>query len=285
MAGIGVGPLVSLLRPSDGNPAEQRQLVERETLTGGGVNEVVRIGDTVRRPTGPWSTRVHDLLRHLAAQGFQGAPRVRDTSEAGFEILDFLPGDVSNYPPTAAAASVEALRSAAALLRAYHDATVEYARRAPRDGWQVAATEPVEVICHGDYAPHNCVLSGDRVVGIIDFDHAQPGPRLWDVAYAAYRWVPMTAPGNTDGLGTTEEQAARLRVFCDCYGLDDAGRAGLVDATVARLHALVDFMHAQAAAGNAAFAGHIADGHHIQYLNDAKYIRARRAVFERGLQA
>ncbi|MBQ1025362.1 aminoglycoside phosphotransferase family protein [Micromonospora sp. C95] len=258
-------------------------MVEREILTGGGVNEVVRIGDTVRRPTGPWSARVHDLLRHLAARGFAAAPRVRDTSEPGFEILDFLPGEVSNYPPTPAAASVEALESAAALLRAYHDATAEYARRAPRDGWQVAATEPVEVICHGDYAPHNCVLDGNRVVGIIDFDHAQPGPRIWDVAYAAYRWVPMTAPENTDGFGTAEEQAARLRTFCDRYGLNDSGRAGLVDAAVARLHALVDFMHAQAAAGNAAFAGHLADGHHIQYLNDARYVRAQRLVFEHAL--
>ncbi|TCB94467.1 aminoglycoside phosphotransferase family protein [Micromonospora zingiberis] len=257
-------------------------MVEVERLTGGGVNEVLRIGDTVRRPTGPWSPRVHDLLRQLAAQGFEAAPRVRDTMP-GFEILDFIPGDVSNYPPTAAAASIEALESAALLLRAYHDATVEYARRAPRDGWQVAATEPVEVICHGDYAPHNCVLHGNRVVGIIDFDHAQPGPRLWDVAYAAYRWVPMTAPENTDGFGTTEEQAARLRTFCDRYGLANDARSSLVDVAVARLHALVDFMHSQAAAGNSAFAGHLADGHHIQYLNDASYILAQRAVFERDL--
>jgi Ser/Thr protein kinase RdoA (MazF antagonist) len=75
------------------------------------------------------------------------------------------------------------------------------------------------------------------------FDHAQPGPRLWDVAYAAYRWVPMTAPSNADGFGDTAEQATRLRTFCDRYGLDDAQRAELIDAVAARLHALVDFMH------------------------------------------
>ena len=106
---------------------------DREVLAGG-VNEVVRIGATVRRPMGPWSPRVHGLLRHLAAQGFRGAPRVLEVTDDGFEVL------------------------------------------------------------------------------------------------AAYRWVPLTAPGNADGFGTTEEQAARLRVFGDRYGLDDAGRAGLVDA-------------------------------------------------------
>jgi len=252
---------------------------DREVLAGG-VNEVVRIGATVRRPMGPWSPRVHGLLRHLAAQGFRGAPRVLEVTDDGFEVLDFLPGEVSNYPPTPAATTHEALVSAADLLRAYHDATAGYARTAPRDGWQVAATEPVEVICHGDYAPYNCVLDGNRVVGMFDFDHAQPGPRLWDVAYAAYRWVPMTAPGNADGYGTTEEQAARLRVFGDRYGLDDAGRAGLVDAVVGRLHTMVGFMRAQAAAGNAAFAAHLADGHDRLYLTDAQYVLAERAVFE-----
>lgn len=114
-------------------------------------------------------------------------------------------------------------------------------------------------------------------------DHAQPGPRLWDVAYAAYRWVPMTAPGNADGFGTTEEQATRLRLFCDRYGLGSARRAALIDALAARLRTLVDLMRAQAA-GNAAFAGHLSDEHHLQYLTDAEYVLARRAVFEGDLR-
>jgi hypothetical protein len=107
---------------------------------------------------------------------------------------------------------------------------------------------------------------------------------LWDFAYAAYRWVPMTAPGNADGFGTSEEQAARLRVFADRYGLDDDGRAGLVDAVARRLHTMVGFMRTQAAAGNEAFAGHLADGHHVQYLNDAEYVLAQRAVYEHHLR-
>jgi len=225
---------------------------------------------------------VHDLLRYLRQHGFTAAPAFHEVTPDGFEILDFIAGDVSNYPPTPAAASRAALESAAELLRAYHDATVGFAASAPQQGWQVRATEPVEVLCHGDYAPHNCVLDGDRVIGIIDFDHAQPGPRVWDVAYAAYRWVPLTAPTNADGFGTADEQAARLRVFCDHYGLD-AGRAVLMDTVAARLHGLVDFMRTQAAAGSAAFASHLRDGHHLQYLADAEYVVRERATFERRL--
>ncbi|WP_405562988.1 hypothetical protein [Streptomyces phaeochromogenes] len=38
---------------------------EEEPLTGGGVNHVVRSGQTVRRPTGPWSPTIHARLGHL----------------------------------------------------------------------------------------------------------------------------------------------------------------------------------------------------------------------------
>ncbi|GLW89608.1 phosphotransferase [Actinokineospora globicatena] len=255
---------------------------EREVLAGG-VNEVVRVGAVVHRPTGPWSLLVHGLLCHLRANGFTAAPAFHEVTEDGLEVLDFLEGAVSNYPATPAAASRTALETAARLLRAYHDATVTFVATAPRHGWQVAAVEPVEVLCHGDYAPHNCVLDGDRVVGVIDFDLAHPGTRIWDVSYAAYRWVPLTAPSNADGFGTTEEQAARLRIFCDHYGLAATDRAALVDAVVARLRGLVDFMRAQAAAGSAAFAGHLRDGHHLQYLADAEYVIRSRAAYERLL--
>ncbi|KUL39981.1 phosphotransferase [Actinoplanes awajinensis] len=253
-------------------------MTEPEILTGG-INSVLRIGDRVHRPTGPWSPRVHDLLRHLEAAGFTGAPRFHGLTPDGREILDFLPGEVADYPLSPAATSTEALLSAADLLRAYHDATVPLARTAPRDGWQRSAIEPVEVICHGDYAPYNCVMTGDRTTGTFDFDHARPGPRLWDVAYAVYRWAPLTAPGSNDARGSVAEQSARLRLFCDRYGLTDADRAALLPTVVTRLHDMVAFMRARAAAGDPAFAAHLKAGHHRQYLGDAEYlsVRARSA--------
>ncbi len=257
---------------------------EREILTGGGVNEVVRIGATVRRPTGPWSPLVHGLLEHLRTSGFTAAPAFHGMTGDGSEILDFLPGEVCNYPVSEAAASTEALEGVAELLRSYHDHTMEHLPRVPSEGWQLAAGDPVEVICHGDYAPHNVVLDGRKAVGIIDFDTAHPGSRLEDVAYAVYRWAPITAPGNADGFGTAAEQAARVALFCDRYGLSEVDRIRLVDAVIRRLHGLVDFMTEQAAGGNAAFAGHLAAGHHRQYLGDAAYLDAERETFERCIR-
>lgn len=248
-----------------------------EILSGGGINEVVRIGDTVRRPTGPWSPNVHALLRHL--KDFPGVPRVMAEPADGYEYLSYLPGDVSNYPATPAAASQPALISAAKLLRAYHDATAAYAATAPREGWQVPARDPVEVICHADYAPHNCVLTGDEVTGMFDFDFAHPGPRLWDVAYAVYRWVPLTGSGNV------VEQTIRLGLFCDAYGLDTPGRAALIPVVATRLHALVTLMRTEAEAGNEAFASHLADGHHLLYLADADYVLAERSTLSPVVRA
>ncbi|WP_432522871.1 phosphotransferase [Kineococcus sp. SYSU DK006] len=255
---------------------------DEEVLTGGGVNRVVRRGDRVLRPVGAWTPRVHELLRRLEREGFRAAPRVHGTA-GGLEELDFLPGRVSNYPVTDAAASEAALRSAAALLREYHDVTARFARELPREGWVLPVEEPVEVVCHGDFAPHNCVLDGERVVGLIDFDTARPGARLLDVAAGAYRWVPLSSP-EADGVrGDVAEHARRLAVFCDVYGLGERERAGLLDAVIASLEGLVRFMHEQAAAGSAAFAGHVAAGHDRLYRSDAEHVARHRELFEAAL--
>jgi hypothetical protein len=50
----------------------------RRAAAGGTANRglVVRVGDTVRRPAAPCWRATHALLAHLAAAGFDGAPRV-----------------------------------------------------------------------------------------------------------------------------------------------------------------------------------------------------------------
>ena len=246
-------------------------------LTGGGVNVVVRTGDLVRRPTGPHTPRVHEVLRRL--EDFAPVPRVRGLAD-GFEFLDFLPGVVGNYPVSDEVASRTALVGAAELLRDYHRATAGFAADLPRDGWLLPAEDPVEVVCHGDFAPHNCVLDGDRVTGLIDFDTARPGPRRTDLGVAVYRWVPLSDPAHEGVRPDTVEQASRLAEFCDAYGATVEDRRGVIDAVLEHLDLLVRYMHEEAAAGNAAFAAHIADGHDRLYVHDAAYVTANRSRFE-----
>lgn len=101
---------------------------------------------------------------------------------------------------------------------------------------------PREVMCHGDFAQYNVVLRGTEAVALIDFDTAHPGPRAWDIAYALYRWAPLTNADNTDGFGSLVEQVERASLFCTVYGLSAAERAVLPRMIADRLRARVAFM-------------------------------------------
>jgi Ser/Thr protein kinase RdoA (MazF antagonist) len=183
----------------------ERRATEVEVPLAGGrlTAGVVRVGATVRRPMGAHSPFVHRLLRHLEAVGFYGAPRLLGVDERGREILSFLDGwvppDLDHFPDVT-------LVAAARLLRRLHDSTA---------GSALAGDQ--EVVCHNDPSPCNCVFVAGRPVAFIDFDHAAPGDRLRDVAYAGWLWT-ISAD---DGPPVTE-QARRLRLMADAYGLPDS---------------------------------------------------------------
>lgn len=255
-----------------------------EQLEGGRVGLILKRGEQVHRPAGPWTEEIHRFLQHLKSEEFHGAPEALGFDDEGNEIVSFLPGMVSNYPLSDNAASEEALTSSAKLLRAYHDASERFVT--PESGslpWQLPARVPMEVICHGDYAPYNVVLQGTQVVGIIDFDTAHPGPRTWDIAYALYRWAPLTHPKNDDGFGSIDEQIARACLFCDIYGLSQKERIGLADLVAERLQVLVNFMTSQAENGEENFQTNLEDGHHLLYLEDIAYIKKHRSQIEGAL--
>jgi hypothetical protein len=70
-------------------------MVEPEIpLDGGSHSRVVRVGQTVRRVSRPWSPAVHDLLRHLDREGFAGAPRALGFDDQGREVLTYIEGEV-----------------------------------------------------------------------------------------------------------------------------------------------------------------------------------------------
>lgn len=255
-----------------------------EYLDGGRSNQIARVGSKIRRPAGAWTPHIHDLLHHLRLQGFSGAPEPIGLDAEGYEIISYIAGQVSNYPLSEGASSISALISSAELLREYHDATVSFVSTLKGDApWLLPAREPMEVMCHGDYAPYNVVLDGDRAIAMIDFDTAHPGPRVWDIAYALYRWSPLTRPHNADGFGSEHEKVARCRLFCEAYGLPKAKRVGLISIVIERLQVLVEFMQSEAEAGNEAFRANITDGHHLAYLADIDYLQANGERIEADL--
>jgi hypothetical protein len=240
-------------------------------LEGGNFSAVVRIGATVRRETGPWTQAVHALLRHLEAVGFEGAPRVLGIDDEGREILTYIEGDVPHeWPAPAYAWTDEAAFAVGRLTRRYHDACASFVPP-PGAVWRMGR-EPAEVMCHHDIAPWNTVFRAGAPYALIDWDFAGPGTRRWDLAYAAWRWAPLYAPGRAQEVGSTPgHEARRIRLLCDGYGLDD--RSGLMEAVVARMRSMHDLLVAGADANAIRL---VAEGHHESALEDAAWVAANQ---------
>ncbi len=250
---------------------------EREIkLTGGTMTAVTRAGDTVRRTAGAWTPRVHQLLAHLRARGISEVPEPLGFDLEGREMLSFLPGTAAETLEGELRTD-DVLTQAARLLRRMHDATTGIAAEWT-DGWQSPPRQPVEVICHGDFAPYNCLFDGIRLTGVIDFDNAGPGPRLWDISYAIYRFAPVTAPSNPEHFGSITEQVRRARLFCDAYGLED--RTGVVDAVLERIKAMADSLCDGSARGDKRFQANIDAGHLKIYEDDLAHLITHREQYQ-----
>lgn len=226
------------------------------------LGRVERIGDTVHRPAGPWTPAVHGLLRHLEAVGYELAPRVLGFDGQGREVLSWIGGE-SGPDGWAKVVDDRGLITFARLLRDYHDAVAGY-RPPDTTCWSTRTAGPVgdEVVCHGDFGPWNTVWHGTRPVGIIDWDHARPAPRLHDVAYA----LEYAAPFRDDDTCTRwlrypkpPDRRHRLEVFAAAYGLTDT--AGLVDAVLTVQEQNIDVNRRLAEQGHEPQATWVAEGH------------------------
>ncbi len=246
-------------------------MTEREEiLPGGNMTAVVRVGDTVRRAAGPWTPTIHAFMRHLRSNGFGLVPEPLGLDERGREIISLLPGAPASYPLPQYAWTDATLSAVARTLRAYHDASASFRPEAGAR-WQWPSYEPPEVICHNDFAPYNLMFEDGRLTGVIDLDLASPGPRVLDLAYAAYRFVPLTDPANPDApFPGRAEQVRRLARFCAAYG--GPRPSEVLDAAAAKLRELVAFIAHRAAAGDGAQQAMLARGDVAIYERDIAYL-------------
>lgn len=195
-------------------------------LDGGDVSVVVRVGDTVRRPTGEHSPAVHALLRHFETVGFGGAPRFLGIDEQGREILSFVEGDAALAPVPA---RDDVLVELGRLLRRVHEAVATFTP--PADAkWFSGGEGPL--ICHRDLFPPNVILRGGLPVALIDWDLAGPAEPLDDVVSAASHWAPLRTDAEKWGL-PPDRQPERVRIICDAYGLPVEDRARFVEKAIA----------------------------------------------------
>jgi hypothetical protein len=225
-------------------------------LFGGTANRgrVVRVGDTVERPIAPCWPATHALLGHLAAVGFDGAPRVLAAGPAT-ETLTYIAGRAAVPPLTEDMLSDEALVSVAVLLRRYHRAAASFdpaGRAWPRP---VPARYRGGLVSHNDVHPANVVFRDGRAVALIDFDLAGPGSPVWDFAAAARSFVPLL--DEADVADSRQGRALdRFRIFLAASGLTRAARTEVAAALVANHDWTYAIVTEAAAAGHAGFADH-----------------------------
>ncbi len=260
-----------------------KQSEQEEPLTGGNVSDVSRIGETVRREQKPESLRVHRVLQHLEQKGFEGSPRYLGIDPQGREILSFIEGEAGNYPLQPYMQSDRVLEETARLLRSYHEAVADFP--IPTD-WQPldGTPEPLELICHNDFAVHNVIFQNERPVGIIDFDVAAPGPRIWDIAYTMYTFVPLSRhqmtedgePAHYNPVNDQERIRRRVLLFLSAYGKAEL-KDEMYETVLLRVEALIKTIHRRAAEGDDAFQRMIDDGHVTHYEQEIDFLKREGA--------
>lgn len=194
----------------------------------------VRIGDNVHRTSYAWSPAVIDLLQHVERNGFAGAPRALGFDDQGREVLTFIEGEVARgvefIPDEGGRFDLrlpdyvwhdDSIVRLGALLRGFHDAaaTFPWTDRT----WCFEPREPVETICHNEPFPSNTVFRDGVPVAFIDWDTAAPGPRAWELGWAAWRWVPFFRDEKCRAIGLpigVAEKARRFRLLLDAYGVE-----------------------------------------------------------------
>ncbi|MFL5995600.1 MAG: trifolitoxin immunity protein, partial [Streptomyces sp.] len=178
--------------------------MEESVLGGGAVNEVVRVGDTVRRTQSQRSAFVRELLALFESAGWRGAPRFLGIDEHGREMFGYLEGRAAlTSTERVAVRDDEALVEVARLVRAFHDLTHGTPLAGDRD-----------VVCHNDLAPKNTVYAVSdgvwRPSAFIAWDLAAPGARSPDVAHVCWQYV-----GLGPAVSDVAEAARRIRLVCD----------------------------------------------------------------------
>jgi hypothetical protein len=201
----------------------QHVLMGEERLEGGYADGAVRVGDTVRRPAGPWTPAVHALLACLA----------------------------DRKPRPAWVHAEDTLVQVARWMRDYHQVVADFIPP-PGAVWREGGTwSPGLIIAHNDATTHNAAWCQGKLTGFFDWDFAGPATPEWDLALAAFTWVPLHVRYVVAAEGFTDFAARprRLDRFLGTYGW--SGTTGeFLDVVEARMTAHAVGIRAKAAAGD-----------------------------------
>ena len=204
--------------PCDDNP--------ETPLPGGNVGGATQVGRTVRRPTGPWTPAVHELLDHLRSSGLRGIPDVLGIDEQGRESLSYVEG--RGVQPDNEVVLDTVLEEGVTWLREFHD-LVEGFRPSGSRTWRGGSSELAadQIICHNDPGVYNWIIQSGRFVAMIDWDVAGPGKPIDDLAFLAWTAIPLYREI------PLEDVVRRLDLLVDAYA--EWGPMTVLNAVVERM--------------------------------------------------
>lgn len=202
----------------------------------GNVGGAWRVGETVRRATGPWTPAVHALLEYLGPR-LTNVPNVLGFDGHGREILSFLPGRVVDFDSELL--TMGQIQSIVTWTRSFHCAVVAFEHAGP---WRFNETRSWTLIGHNDIAPYNLCFNGDDLVGVFDWDLAGPTTPLLELAFIAWNCVPLWRD-----IGR-ELAAERLELIASTYGSHSA--LEVLQAVPLRIQLMLDWIPKAAADGD-----------------------------------
>jgi aminoglycoside phosphotransferase (APT) family kinase protein len=225
---------------------------EEVPLEGGAIAQVVRVGDTVRRSTGPWTPAVHEVLRHLEAVDCDLAPRVLGFDEQGREILTHLPGSTIQPHHVHLLERDETLVRAGAFVSELHAALPRHP-----DG---------TMALHGDLGTWNVLVDGDRWFAI-DWDSTHRGEPLWEVSYCLLSFCSLWQERSL----APAEAVRRMRLFAVGSGIGDADLARAIALLPARCDDVGRAMRQQADEGIPGLVRLVEQGHDAMWRTRGTY--------------
>jgi hypothetical protein len=209
---------------------------EEVPLPGGNVGGAVRVGDTVRRNTGPWTPAVHAILGYVASR-VPHVPRVLGFDDQGREILSYLPGRVVDIDTELL--SPGQIVSVVGWTRRFHDAVAGFHHPGP---WRFFPVAGATLIGHNDIAPYNVCFDGEDLAGVFDWDFAGPSNPVLELAFIAWNCVPLWRD-----IGP-RRAAGRLATIAAAYGAIPART--ILHAVPYRIQVMLDGIPVAAAAGD-----------------------------------
>ena len=210
---------------------------KRKKLSGGNMSRLTKKRNLIYKDASAASETIHRLLKHVRKEGITWVPESYGINEDNEHVLSYIKGTVPAGSPSWLW-NVGILKDAAGKLRQWHDATAAFPLDSSR--WLMENDEPNEVVCHCDFAPYNTVFRRKKIAGIIDFDVCSPGSRLWDICYAAYRFIPLFPSESVNPKWdispfSRDEMKDRLLIFLNTYSHDKPDRLYSPDEVILKL--------------------------------------------------